>query len=107
LNRFGIAVYRHQMGRDTAFLITGGEAHIGAVSTAFYTLEGAVTVQTATVPGHKEDVLTQPLAIRAASNLNCTVTVAAGIHIDQASKEDIQEIVDIVDELFNELLEKK
>jgi gallate decarboxylase subunit D len=98
-------VHRQIMGRDTAFLITGGEAHIGAVSTAFYNTDQEVTVQTVSVPGHKEEVLTEPLAVRAATRLRCTVMVAAGIHIDHASKADIEEIVATVHRLFEAHLE--
>ncbi|WP_334077232.1 hypothetical protein [Paenibacillus sanfengchensis] len=91
------------MGRDLLIMITGGEAHIGAASTA-YPVAGGAEVQTSAVPGHKEHVLTESLAKRAAAALSCTVTVVMGIHYDGLSREEIQRISSITDERMNEFL---
>jgi gallate decarboxylase subunit D len=104
MNRFNLKVEKHNMGRDAVFLVTGGEAHIGSVSTAYCDDQGTVELRTTVLPGHKEDVFTAPLAVKAAELLRQTVTVAAGIHIDNASRTVIDEIVREVHVLFDDML---
>ncbi|MDO3412162.1 hypothetical protein QWJ34_20535 [Saccharibacillus sp. CPCC 101409] len=85
-----IRAQRTEVGRDTLITVTGGAAHIGAVSTAYWT-ESGIEVRTTTVPGHKEHLLSEPAARRAADMLNRTVTVVMGIHYDAISAEEIAE----------------
>lgn len=84
------------MGRDLLLMVTGGEAHIGAASTAYITDNG-IEVQTSAVPGHKEHTLTSGLAMRAAKGLQRTVTVVMGIHYDHLTSAEIKTISDIVE----------
>lgn len=84
-----------RIGRDWMFSIVGGEPHIGAVSTASKN-EGEWKVETASVPDHKEHVLTGPMALQAAQCLKTTVTVVAGIHYDNLTAADIDIVVDKV-----------
>lgn len=92
-------------GRDLLLMVTGGEAHIGAASTAYASGEG-VQVQTTVVPGHKEHVLTEGMAKRAAEALNRTVTVVMGIHYDDLSREEIHRISEITRALLEQWLDK-
>ncbi|GAC42548.1 hypothetical protein [Paenibacillus popilliae] len=80
-------------GRDWLFLVSGGDSHIGAVSTA-WNEAGQCKVATHTVPGHREDELSAAMALHASEALGTTVTVAAGIHYDKLRKEDIVKVVD-------------
>lgn len=91
-------------GRDLLLMITGGEAHIGAASTAYAEGEG-IQVQTTAVPGHKEHVLTAGMAKRAAEVLNRTVTVVMGIHYDDLNREEINRISEITEALLEQWLE--
>lgn len=107
---FGIRIRPIRTGDDWTFLITGGAAHIGAVSVAYWPepeegrqsngsggeTAAAPTVRTTVVPGHKEDLLTEPLAREAARRLRRTVTVIAGIHVDGATRADIEAILRFV-----------
>lgn len=90
-----IKVERREVGRDTLLIVTGGAAHIGAVSTA-YMEEGELRVQTCSMPGHKEHTLSEPAALHASRLLQRTVTVAMGIHYDCVSRAQIDEISAIV-----------
>lgn len=92
-----------EVGRDVLLLITGGEAHIGATSTAYWH-EGHSHVETIAVPHHKEHTLTESMAKRAASHLECTVTVVMGIHYDNLSKEQITQISGRVEDVFQQYL---
>jgi gallate decarboxylase subunit D len=93
------------MGADLAVLITGGRAHIGAVATA-YPEGGGIKVETHTLPGHREGDLAAELARMAASSLDCTVVVAMGIHVDEATREEIDEIVRTARRLMREELSR-
>lgn len=90
-------------GEDRIVMITGGKAHIGAVSTAYMGHE-RIEVQTQQLPGHKEAVLTEELAVKGARTLGRTCSVAAGIHYDELSQEQIAEIVGVVHDLFDKYL---
>lgn len=92
------------LGQDLLVRITGGEVHIGAASTAYWN-EDKVEVQTATVPGHKEHVLTVKLAQRAAAYLHCTVTLVMGIHYDNLTKQQIEQIGRITEQLLEQYLQ--
>jgi len=86
-------------GRDFLALITGGTAHVGAVAVCDGRTErghvrpGDGVVQ---VPGHREG----PLAAEAAETLahasGRTCAVVVGIHQDDATLDEIQDIVDHV-----------
>lgn len=94
------------MGTDLAVLITGGRAHIGAVATAYAEGDG-IKVETHQLPGHREGELAAEMAGLAASSLDCTVTVAMGIHLDNATREEIDEIVGTVRRLMREELRRR
>lgn len=88
-----IRVKAIRQGRDWLFLVSGGDAHIGAVSTS-WNEAGQWKVGTHTVPGHREDELSAAMALHASEALGTTVTVAAGIHYDELRKEDIAKVVE-------------
>jgi len=99
-----IRVERREIGRDTLLVVTGGAAHIGAVSTA-YLEEAAYKVSTTIVPGHKEHVLSEPSALHAARLLERTVTVVMGIHYDGITHEQISSVSSVVSRLIDEALD--
>lgn len=102
-NPFNIQIKDISMGRDIAFVITGGVAHIGAVAIA-YLQDGQVEVNTVELPHHKEGELAKECAIQATTALKCTTTVSIGIHIDNANKEDIESIIKFVrNEMTNKI----
>ncbi|MBC8081271.1 MAG: hypothetical protein H7X86_13070 [Gorillibacterium sp.] len=102
---FNIEIRLERMGKDYLFLVSGGEAHIGATATA-YSVEGKVHTELAVVPGHREDRLALEFAGLACSRLNTTVTVVMGIHLDKASRSDIDLAVQTVREEMDKLLDR-
>lgn len=98
-----LTIERQEIGRDTLFVVKGGEAHIGAVSTA-YVEDGEIRVETTSLPGHKEYLLSEPAARRAAEFLRRAVTVVMGIHYDGITAQQIEEVSDTVSRLFEEAL---
>ncbi|MDT0123273.1 hypothetical protein Q9R46_11515 [Paenibacillus sp. RRE4] len=95
-----------EAGQDKVFLITGGKAHIGAVAT-FYVDHDRVSGTTVHIPGHKEQELCERLARKAAVQLKVTVTVIMGIHFDNITRVQIDEIVMTAERLVDEHLNKK
>ena len=98
-----IVMERREIGRDVLFIVRGGAEHIGAVSTA-YAEDAEITVETTVVPGHKEHLLSEPIARRAAESLRRTVTVVMGIHYDGMTQEQIAEVSNRVFRLFEKVL---
>jgi gallate decarboxylase subunit D len=94
-NPYGLTIRTIRAGRDYVWLVTGGVAHIGASAVAYW--EGQeVRTDIISVPSHKEAALAGELAELACRRLGSTVTVVAGIHIDDASKDEILAIVEHV-----------
>lgn len=81
-------------GKDLTLTVTGGTVpHIGAISLAVYEPEReSATVSTVTVYSHRDDVLAAKCAKQAAASLACTAAVSVGIHIDNATAAQIEQI---------------
>ncbi|WP_238492470.1 prenylated flavin chaperone LpdD [Desulfotruncus alcoholivorax] len=91
-------------------LLGGDKPHVGATVISHprpsIALEGQISCNTIVIPelGHKEDELAKPLAESIAVTLNSTVVMIAGIHIDNASDFEINEIKKICKQLVDEFL---
>lgn len=94
-----------RLGDDCVLVLGGGDApHIGSSALAIPrpSLTGtgqSATVSTLNKTGHKDDFLANPLAHAVASELGCTVACIAGVHIDDATPEQIEAIRDAIPEL--------
>ncbi|WP_339061412.1 hypothetical protein [Tepidibacillus marianensis] len=105
MNRFNIQIKQYNLGKDLVIHVTGGAAHIGAVATAYFD-EDQLHVELLQLPHHKEGELAEEFAELAARKLRSTVTVLMGIHIDHATKEDIQNIIEEVKIGMEEVVSK-
>lgn len=98
------------IGDDLVTTIYGGDSpHVGGVSVATLSQSEhrgvpTVSVSTISVPGHKEYVLSNPLAERICRELRCTVTLILGIHVDDATSKDISAVSSLAEELITEML---
>lgn len=107
----------HQ-GRDLLVLCGGGASHIGAVALAApndgqaqhadaHSLParadqggqanppeqgGQVETRLLALPGHREDALALRMAQSMAETLHCAVCVSAGIHYDNITRAEIQQV---------------
>lgn len=102
-----------QMGNDWNISIYGGDKpHIGAIALGIPrpSLQDenkiSSSVSILTITGHKEDVIVQKSAKILASTLNSTVVVSCGIHIDDISFNDIQDLDLFISNLIDELISK-
>lgn len=84
-------------------LLTGGcRSHIGAVSTA----EPGQAPETRVFPGHKDQFVSGPWAAALAEKTGRRACVVCGIHYDDATGAQIQEILQCTQRLLGQVLEK-
>ena len=104
--RYEICCTAFSCGEDLCVTCTGGtRPHIGAVSLAVYEPErGSATVSTLTAYTHRDDVVAAGTAKRLSRALRCTVTVAAGIHIDDPSEQELRLLQEYCDRACAQLL---
>ncbi|MCR4430891.1 MAG: proteasome assembly chaperone 4 family protein [Tepidanaerobacteraceae bacterium] len=80
--------------------VGGGEKpHIGTVvlSQPRPSLKGdgsiSCTTSVINIPGHMDDIVAVPMAEEICKRMNCAVVVTCGIHVDDAAKEEIDELI--------------
>ena len=94
-----VSVQANWTGPDLVVTIGGGmRAHVGAVAVAQPrpSLKGdgrvSSTASVIALLGHKEDELARWAALLLAAELNTTVVVTAGLHVDAATPEQILQL---------------
>lgn len=101
---FGRRITAQVTRLDSGFhvLLAGGDkSHVGAVGMAHY---GKLLCSYA-FPSHKEQVICSEWAIRISAQCCCDVTVACGIHYENATREQIETIVKASDEWLQDVLQ--
>ena len=111
--RFKLVLAAQPMGNDLNVSLYGGDVpHIGAVALAVPHAglsdpeEVDASVSLLTVTGHKEDELARKISYTLATAFNCTVSVACGIHLDQATGQEIYDVIKAADNLLEQALQK-
>lgn len=90
-----------RIGKDVAVALSGGEAHIGSSVVASSKIKEGENV--ILLPGHRDDVVCKIVAEAIMQTLDTTVVCTGGIHVDDISKEQIVQIVDVVGKMAKEL----
>ena len=87
-------------GEDVVVVLAGGTRyHVGAVAMALPRPSLAdpakisASASVLCVTGHKEDELARSMALKLASMLNRRVTVTAGVHVDEASADEVKALL--------------
>ena len=95
-------------GKDINVAVGGGTCpHIGAVSLAVYEpLRDSATVSTTTVFSHRDDAVASFFAKAISLKIKCTVSVSAGIHVDDANEKDIEILRGNAEICCNKLIEE-
>ncbi len=111
--KYSVSAQIIRCGKDVSLTVSGGERpHIGASALAIPrpSLSDPEKVSASTsvicVPGHKEDEVARAAAERIAANLNCAASVCVGVHIDNASMEELLRLKRNLDTLIGLALEK-
>ena len=111
--RLNIYLRVFRQGRDLQVLCGGGASHIGAVALAAPNHGQAQNADAAhlasqpeqveahllALPGHREDALALRMAQSMAEALHCAVCVCAGIHYDNITRAEIQQIEQMAQDL--------
>ena len=111
--KYQVSLHALFCGKDVDLCIFGGDVpHIGAVAVAVprKSLIGdsnhSASASVICITGHKEDELARNIALRLSSKWLCNVSVSAGIHIDDAKKEDIAILSKNIEELMVTMIDK-
>lgn len=96
-----------RIGEDIHITLQGGQKpHIGCVVLAVPrpSLEGngarSSTASVINVTGHKDEMLCRRLAEQVAARENAVVVCCGGFHMDQITKEQIEEVRKAVEEII-------
>ncbi len=99
-------------GKDLNVSIFGGDTpHVGAVALAIANIEGysrkySPSVNVLTVVDHKDDEIARFVAKDLAIYFENQVVVSAGVHIDNATKDDLKKIMANVTEILQRFKSK-
>ena len=102
LDRCTIVAQVNQCGNDLALTVCGGSSHhVGAVALAQPEDDPVrqATVSVLAAYGHRDDEVARRLSKRLAGALGCTISASVGIHIDDATSDEIAAIVHACDQL--------
>jgi len=89
-----------KIGNDLLLILKGGQKpHIGGIVIC----ESNKKPQVIKLGSHYDHIVLEPLAIIACEKYGVTVTAVGGIHIDNATKEEIEFIVDNCNKLHDKI----
>ena len=95
------------MGDDLVIFIYNDNAHIGAVAVAEYDhKEERTSTSVITRLGHKDDVLAHKAACQICKHAKKPVCAVAGVHIDDITDAEINRVVENIDELVQQFINK-
>jgi len=83
----------------TVTIVGGEKPHVGSIAVAVPrpSLEDpskiSATVSVFNLVGHKDDEIARPAAERLAKELRQPIVVIAGVHVQKAKHEDVQELL--------------
>lgn len=99
--RYGIELWAVCCGTDYSVTICGGTRHhvgVAALGCDESGTEGhenrGATVSVLCAFGHRDDEVARRAAKYLATELKCTVSVSVGIHIDQANRTEIKQLLE-------------
>ncbi len=94
-------------GYDIHLILTGGDAHIGAVALGTYDQKNfRASSSVLTAPGHRDDVIALKGARTVSSHTHTTTAFCVGIHFDAITKADIEEIVSASEDMIDQFIEQ-
>jgi hypothetical protein len=107
-----------KVGDDLVAVVAGGDRpHVGSVAIAvpYSTISSKSgedtektqsTISVYNLIGHRDDQIASPLADLIARNLKRISIVLAGIHVENAKKEDIEKILDQMSNINTKIVER-
>ncbi|MFW6121223.1 MAG: hypothetical protein ACOC80_10060 [Petrotogales bacterium] len=94
--KYKVWLENKKIGKDILYMLGGGEqSHIGGVVLCEPNKEPKII----SLPGHYDTKVLKPIAQAACKKYNTRVVVTGGIHIDDATRVEIEKIVENCREL--------
>ncbi len=94
--KYKVYLKEERIGDGRVYILGGGErSHIGGIVVC----EPGKKTQVIRLEGHYDYIVLQPIAEAACKKYNVKVVALGGIHIDNASKEEIEKLVENCKEL--------
>jgi len=88
--KYTVWLRRYEIGEDLVFLLGGGErSHVGGVVIA----EPGKKIQSIRLSGHYDDIVLRPIAETACEKYKTKVIAVGGVHVDNATKEEINLLI--------------
>jgi hypothetical protein len=101
--RLTVHLSAQPIGSDWNIAIYGGDRpHIGAVAVVSQRQSCSLVC----LPGHKEGDMAKRFATALADSVNATVCVSCGIHLDDISSEEINQVLAMADRFLSVLKNK-
>ena len=89
--KYKVWLKREKIGNDLVFLLGGGErSHIGGVVIC----ELGKPAQAIRLTGHYDDIVLKPIAEIACKKYKTKVVTIGGVHIDHATKQEIDLLIE-------------
>jgi hypothetical protein len=103
--RIQVNLHAIDMGEDLLVRIFNEGVHIGAIAIGEYdSRHKRTSVSVLTRLGHKDDAIARKSAYAISKQLKKTVCVVAGVHLENISQEEIDQILKNASELTQALL---
>jgi len=95
--KYKVWLKEEMVGDDRVYILGGGEkSHIGGAVLMSPDVDDPVAIRLGT---HYDYVVLEPIAIEACKKYNTTVIAVGGVHIENATKHEIDKIVENCKEL--------
>jgi len=106
VGRIQLLLKGESVGNDQCFVLSGGREHIGAVAMGIYdrgSRRSSASVMSS--PGHREDEIALRAARKISAVTQSTIVFMVGIHVDNITVDEIQEILKASEAMIDELIE--
>jgi hypothetical protein len=88
--KYRVWMRREKVGDDLVYLVGGGERpHVGSVVLK----EPGKRARVLRLGTHHDHVVLKPIAVAACERHKCTVVAVGGIHVEDASREEVDLLV--------------
>jgi len=89
--KYKVWLQRHDIGGDIVFFLGGGQrSHVGGVVIA----EPEKKIKAVRLTGHYDDIVLTPIAEAACKKYKTKVVAIGGVHVDNATAEEIDLLVE-------------
>jgi len=98
--KYKVWLDQKKIGENLLFILGGGEkSHIGGIVVC----ELGKKAQAVRLEGHFDDIVLKPIAEAACKKYKTTVVAIGGVHVDYATKEEIDILIKNCNSLVNML----